>query len=74
LGFFDGQVHSLDLSVGPGMIGLDVAVINAMQKTDPVERVATKTCCWSPAVLGQGGELDAFIGEHGMEAIGNGRD
>jgi len=71
-GFLDGSVHALDLPVGPGMVGFGVAVIDAVQKADPVKRVATKACGWPFAVLGQIGKLDTVIGEHSVDAIGNG--
>ena len=71
-GFLNGSVHAFDLPVGPGMVGFGEAVIDAVQKAGPVKRMATKACGWALAVLGQIGELDAVIGKHGVDVIGNG--
>jgi hypothetical protein len=73
-GLFEGAVHALDLAVGPGMIGLSEPMIDAMGKTDPVKRVATKASRWSLSILRLVGKLDAVVGEHGMDAIRNSRD
>ena len=71
-GFFDGAIHTFDLSVGPGMPGLGEAMIDSMPKTDPVEGVSAETSRGAFAIFGQIGELDPVVGEHGMNAIGNG--
>lgn len=71
-GVFDGSVHALDLPVGPGMVGLGHLVFDSMNETEPVEGMAAKACRWFLAVLRQIGELDAVIGEHGVDAIWNG--
>src|ERR1700757_2971776 len=63
--FFDGAVHALDLAVGPGMIGFGEAVVDALQKTDPVKRMAAKASREPLAILRQIGELDTVVGEHG---------
>ena len=67
-GFLDSSVHAFDLPVGPWMVGLGETVIDAVHKTDPVKRVTTKACCWSPAVSGQVGELDAVAPREGRFA------
>ena len=68
-GFLDGAVHALDLSVGPRMIGLSQAMVDALPKTDPIKRVTTKTGGRALTVLGQVGELNAVVGQHGVDAI-----
>ena len=73
-GLFDGAVHALDLPVRLGMIGLGEAVVDAVQKTDPVKRMAAKVGRGSLAILRQIGELDAVVGEHGMDPIGDSCD
>jgi len=73
-GLFDSAVHALDLPVGPGMIGLGEAVVDAVEKTDPVKRMAVKAGRGSIAILRQIGELDAVVREHGMDAIRDSRD
>ena len=42
--FLDGPVHPLDLSVGPGMVGLGQTVADAMTKTDAIEGMSTPSC------------------------------
>lgn len=73
-GLFDGAVHALDLAVGPGMIGFRETVVDAMQQTDPIEWMAAKAGCWSLSILWKISELDAVVGEHGMNPIRNSRD
>ncbi len=70
----DGPVHALDLPVGPRVVGLGEAVFDSMHETEPIERMSAEACRWSLAVLRQIGELDAVVGEHGMDAIRNGLD
>src|SRR5277367_2426934 len=72
--FLDGAVHALHLTVGPGMIGFGQAMVDAVQKTNPVKRVTTEASCRPSAVLRQVGELDAVVGENGVDPIRNGRD
>ena len=71
-GFFDGAIHALHLTVGPGMVGLGEAMMNVMTMADPVEGMSTQPSGWPLAILGQVSELDAVVGEHGVDAIGNG--
>ena len=73
-GFFDGAVHTLDLAVSPGMVRFGEPVVDAMPKTDPVKRMAAKAGRWPLAILRQIGELDAVVGEHGMDPIRDSRD
>ncbi len=70
----DGSVHALDLSVGPGMVGFGQPMLDSMKETEPVEGMATEARRRPLAVLGQIGELDAVVGEHGVDAIRNGHD
>jgi hypothetical protein len=55
--------------VGPGQ-----SVFDSMKKTEPVEGMATEAGSWTLAVLRQIGELDAVVGEHGVDAVRNGFD
>ena len=57
-----------------GMVGFCEPVFDSMNEAEPVEGVPTEACRWSLAVLRQIGELDAVVGEHGMDAIRNGLD
>ena len=38
----DSAVHALDLAVGPGMVGLDKPVLDAVAIADTVERVTAE--------------------------------
>ncbi len=49
-------------------------MFDPMKETKPVEGMATEARGWSLPVLGQIGELDAVIGEHGVDAIWNSLD
>src|ERR1700754_77838 len=66
---FDGAVHTLDLSVRPGMIGFREPVIDTVRKTDPVKRVTTEASRRSLSILRQIGELDAIVCENGMDPV-----
>lgn len=68
-GFLDGSVHSLDLPVGPGMLHLGQAMLDAVIVADPVEDVLEGISITSPV-----GELNAIIGQDGMNGVGHGRD
>ncbi len=56
------------------MIGLGEAVVDPVQKTDSVKRMAAKVGRGSLAILRQIGELDAVVREHGMDPIRDSRD
>lgn len=73
-GVFDGSIHALDLPVGPGVVGLGESVLDSMKVADPVEGVSTEACGWALPILRQIGELDAVVGEHGVDAVWNGFD
>lgn len=73
-GFLDGSVHALDLAVGPGVIGFGQTMFDSTAKTDAVEGMTTEASRWSSAVPGQVGELNTVVGQHGVDAIGNGRN
>ena len=70
----DGPVHPFYLAVGPRMVGLCQAMFDTMKLTSPVEGMAAQHGGGALAVLRQVGELDAVIGEHGMDRIGHSLD
>jgi len=71
-GFFHGSIHALDLPIGPGMVRFGRPMLDTMTMANPVEGVpAPPGCCWSLAIPGQVSKLDAVVGEHGVDAIGN---
>ena len=55
--FFDGSVHPFDLAVGPGMLHLCQAMLDAVLVTNP-----TKDMAQSVLVTGPVGELNAVVG------------
>ena len=73
-GVLESAVHPLHLAVCPRMIGLGEPVLDAMCTADLVEPVDTPASCWTVAVLGQLGELDAIVGQHRVRAVRTGGD
>ena len=57
-GFLDRVVHAFDLAVGPGVVGLGEAVLDAVASAGEVEHVGAEAGGVAGAVLGQVGELD----------------
>jgi hypothetical protein len=70
-GILTDSIHALDLSVGPWMVGLGEPMLDPMKETESVERMATEARRRPLAVQRPAGELDAVVGEHGMDAIRN---
>ena len=74
-GFLDGAVHAFDLAVRPGMLRLCKAVLDAVFLAAHVEHVRHSS---APSVhrtiSRREGELDAVVGEHGVDLVGNGFD
>ena len=68
---FDGSVHALYLPVCPWMVGFGETTVDAVAMADAIERVAAQQGCWTFAILGQVGELDAVVSKHGVDAIRN---
>lgn len=68
-GLFDCAVHSFDLTIGPGVFHLGQPVLDPMLSADPVEDVLHR----EDVALAMG-ELDAVVGQHGVEPIRNGGD
>jgi len=66
----DRSVHSLDLSVGPRMVGLGQTVLDPVGFAGHVETHWPGIC--GGAVPGLLGELDVVIGEKGVDPIGHG--
>jgi len=44
-GFLDGPVHSFDLAVGPGMIGLGQAMLDTVTLTGAIEGMSAPKRC-----------------------------
>ena len=54
------------------MIGLCQAMLDAVGLTRPIERMASKPRRWTIAALRQVCELDAVVGQHDTDVIGDG--
>lgn len=63
--FLDGPVHSLDLSVSPGVLHLGQAMLDAVIVADPVEDVLEGISITSSI-----GELNAIIGQFDGLCVG----
>ena len=71
-GFLDGSVHTLNLSVGPGMLWFRQPVFNAVFMTTDVEHMRPVLCRGSVAVTWQMAELSAIIRQDRMDFIRDG--
>ena len=60
----DGSVHSFDLAVGPRVLGLGEPMLDFVLPTDAVENVLERI----PVGFAVG-ELDAVVGQHGVDCI-----
>ena len=67
-------VHPFDLPVGPRMVDLGEVVLDAILVASHVEHVGDVSRCWPIGVTWRIPELDAIIGEHGMDRVGHGFD
>ena len=68
-GLLDSAIHAFDLAVGPRMIGFGEAVFDAVAAASPVEGMPAQQSGDALPVPGQIGELDAVVGEHGMDVV-----
>ena len=68
-GFFEGTVQAFHLAIGPGMVGLGEAMVEAICLADAIEEMVERVLIALPV-----GELDAVIGEHGVALRGYGGD
>ena len=67
----DRAVHSLDLPIGPGMLHFSQAVLDAVLATTHIEHVCHVARCRSVGVARRERELDAVVGQNGMDPIGH---
>jgi hypothetical protein len=70
----EGSVHALDLTVRPRVVRLGQAVFDPVRPAGPIEGVTSPASGWAFAVLGQVGELDAVVGQHGVNLVRHGLD
>jgi hypothetical protein len=62
-GILDGSVHPLDLTIGPGMVGLGELMFKAILMAYLVETVGTETRGPANTLLREIGELYAVVGQ-----------
>ena len=70
-GALDGAVHSFDLTVGPGVVGLGEPMLDAIFAADLVEAMHTHPSGPAIPVAWQVGELDAVVGQDGVQVVGH---
>ncbi len=73
-GVLDGSVHPLDLTVGPGMVGLGQTMLDAVLVADAIEHVPAVEGGWAGAVARGMAELHPIVGQHGVDLVGHERD
>jgi hypothetical protein len=73
-GFLDGAVHAFDLAVGPGMLHLGEAMLDAVLLATRVEHVRDVAGRRSIGVALWKGELDAIVRQHDVDLVGDGCD
>jgi hypothetical protein len=69
-GIFDFSVHSLDLTTSTLLVGFGQPMPDPVRVTDHVKTHRPRMCCVS--VLGLLGELDAIVGEDGVDVMWDG--
>src|SRR5687767_13739306 len=66
---FESAIHALHLTVRPGMIGLSQAMLDTLFGTDAIKQQRESvTVCWAI------GELNAVVGQKGMDFVGHSSD
>lgn len=82
-GILDSPVHSFDLTVGPGVPGLGSSVLDVVSGAGVFEGMGAEEFSvgdglpderHSRAAGARLGELDAVVGEHGVDSVGDGCD
>jgi hypothetical protein len=68
----DGSVHPLDLAVGPWMIDLGEAVLDAVFLASHGEHVGHVAGRWAVGVTRREAGLDAVVGQDRVDAVGHG--
>ena len=73
-GFLDRPVHALDLAVGPGMLDLGQPMFDAILPAAHIEHMRHVSCRRAVRVARRESELDAIVGENGVDLVGDSRD
>jgi len=72
--FLDSSVHALDLTIGPRMLDLGQPMFDAVLSAAHIEHMRHESRRRSIGVARREGELNAVIGEHRVDFVGNSRD
>ena len=73
-GLLDRSVHPFDLAVGPRVLDLGEPVLDAVLAAAHVEHVGHEPGCGAIGVAWREGELEAVVGQDGVDLVGHGRD
>ena len=73
-GFLNRAVHSLDLTVGPGMIDFGEAMFDAILSASHVEDVRRIAGGWAIGLARREAELDTVVRQNRLDLVGNGSD
>ena len=76
---FDGRVldcavHSFDLTIGPRMVRLRQTMLDPVLPATHIEHVGDEAGGRAAGVSRRKAELDAIVGQHRVDAVGNGLD
>jgi len=72
--FLDRAVHAFDLAVGPRMLDLGKPVLDAVLTAAHVEHMGHVSGRWAIGVARRKRELNAVVGEHGVNFVRDGFD
>ncbi len=73
-GILDGSVRAPGLTVGPRMVGLCQAMLDTVFPAGSIEQVTPEADRWTIAVPGNASKLDAVVGQHCVDPVGDGFD
>jgi len=68
----EGPVHALDLAIGPRVVWLGEPMLDVVRLADLIEAVDAVRGSRAATVLGQLSELDAVVGQDGVQAVRTG--
>jgi hypothetical protein len=71
-GFLDGPVHAFDLAVGPRMLDFGKPMLDAVLAAAHVKHMGHVPGRWAIRVARRKRELNAVVGEHGVNFVRNG--
>ena len=73
-GLLDCPVHPFDLAIGPGMLDFGKPVLDPVLIAAQIEHVRHTGRSRALGVSRREGELDAIVGQHGVDFVGHGFD